>query len=450
MEAFKISEHAVKEENYRLLEKKHNGSFQVHKSDLKVIIESIAVGILTGIVISLFRLCVEKSGVILNLVYRQMYLNHWFVLIWIAAIVPIGYIIGTIVKKVPTVSGGGIPQVEAALLGKLNTSWWKVILGKFIGSVLSIGSGLSLGIEGPSVQLGAAVGKGFGKLSKCYKNEQYYLISSGTSAGIAAAFNAPLAGIMFALEEINKKITPLIVISAFSAAVTSATISVIFFGNRPFFDFRSISGIPFSYYIYIIGFGVIIGAAGIFFSKSLLNMQKLFAKLKWLKIEHRLILCLMASILIGLLLPQALGEGNALIISLTKGNIAIKLLILLLAGKFIFSIICGASGAPGGIFLPIFAVGALIGCVYSDVLIYFFHINSSYVGSFVILAMAGYFSAIIKAPFTACALVVEMTGSFTNLLPIVIITAVAYITTELLKSKPIYQVMLDKILNLQN
>ncbi|MDG9688473.1 chloride channel protein, partial [Streptomyces sp. DH18] len=125
------------------------------------------------------------------------------------------------VKNEPMISGSGIPQVEGVLLRELDMTWWKVILGKFFGGVLSIGSGLSLGREGPSVQLGAAIGQGFSKVFRRIKIEEKYLITSGASAGLAAAFNAPLAGAMFALEEVHKNFSPLILLSALSSALSA-------------------------------------------------------------------------------------------------------------------------------------------------------------------------------------------------------------------------------------
>lgn len=416
----------------------------------KIVLESIIVGIFTGLIISLLRFIVDKSGDILNKVYETIFLNHQLILAWIIFLIIIGYTIGLIMKKQPAVSGGGIPQIEAVILGKAHVTWWKVLLGKFVGTVLAIGSGLSMGIEGPSVQLGGSVGQGFSKFLKRLKIEEKYLITSGTSAGIAAAFNAPLAGTMFALEEIHKNMSSLMLISALSAALSSDFVSTNFFGLKPVFDFRNISMLPLNYYSFIIILGIIIGVAGVIFNKALLKTQDIFSMQKWLPIEFRPILCLSLSILLGFFLPQVLGEGNELIMSLTKSNMTIKFLLILLIGKFLFSIICSASGIPGGIFLPLFTIGALIGSIYGNLLAYIFNINSIYIGSFVILAMAGYFSSIIRAPITGSILVLEMTGSFSNLLPMTIVSTVAYLTAYILKSKPIYKSLLEKLLNNSN
>lgn len=432
------------------IENKHNiynTLFCWHSFKIKLVLESIIVGALTGFAISLLRFLVDKSGEMISEAYKVIQSNYYLIPIWIIFLIMIGLLISFIVKKEPMISGGGIPQVEGVILRKLNMNWFRVFWTKFIGTILAIGSGLSLGIEGPSVQLGAAVGQGFARISKRLKTEEKYLITSGTSAGIAAAFNAPLAGTMFALEEIHKNISPIILIPALSAALSSDFVAGEFFGLKPVLDFRKISMLPLNYYFYVIILGIIVGIAGVAFNKGLIKTQKIYSLQKWLPAKFRPVLCLMFSILIGLFLPQVLGEGNTLIMSLTRGEFAVKLLIIILVIKFIFSMMCGASGVPGGIFMPIFTIGALIGSIYGNVLTYFFHVNSIYIGSFIILAMSGYFSSTIKAPFTGSILVIEMTGSLSNLLPVAVMSIVAYIVTEILNSKPIYETLLNKLLN---
>lgn len=423
----------------------HTMSCNCHDFKLKIVFESIIVGMLTGVIISFLRFLVNKSGHLLVDIYKIIELKHQLIPIWIVFVIIIGYIIGLIIKKNAVIRGSGIPQVEGVLLGKIGMTWWKVILGKFVGSFLAIGSGLSLGIEGPSVQLGAAVGQGFSKILKKVKKEEKYLIISGTSAGIAAAFNAPLAGTMFALEEIHKKLSPSILILAFSAAAASNFVSCQFFGFKPVFDFRDVPMIPLNYYLLVIVLGIIIGVLGGIFNKVLLKVQNIFFTQKWIPIEFRPMFCIAISIFIGFFLPQVLGEGDILIMSLGKGNIAIKLLVILLVCKFIFSMICCGSGTPGGIFLPLFTIGALIGGIYGSIFRCLFNMNSIYIGSFIVIAMAGYFSSVIRAPMSGSILVIEMTGSFSNILPIIVISIVSYVTAYVLKSKPIYESLLEKL-----
>lgn len=428
----------------------YNTLFHWHSFRLKLVFEGIGIGAITGLLIVLYRIILEKAGLMLTEVYNVLIMRPLLIPIWIGVLCIIGYIVGVLLKYEPMISGSGIPQVEGVLLRKLSMNWWKVIIGKFIGGVLAIGAGLSMGREGPSVQLGAAVGQGFSQMLKRIKIEEKYLITSGASAGLSAAFSAPLAGAMFALEEVHKNFSPFILLSALSAALSADFITSEFFGLKPVLNFANLHAFPLHYYFYIICLGAIIGILGVAFNKALLKTQDLYAGQKWLSKKYWIIIPLMISILLGLFLPQVLGGGHELIASLvTKGNYTVGILLILVLAKFFFTMACYGSGAPGGIFLPLLAIGALIGNIYGLTLVHVFHMDSTYVDNFIVLAMAGYFTAVVRAPITGTILITEMTGSFTHLLALALVSIVAYMVADLLGSKPIYESLLDRILHKQ-
>jgi Chloride channel protein EriC len=414
------------------------------------VFEGICVGILTGLVVVLYRYALERAGVMLTEVYQDLAQRPWLIPVWVGVLGVIGYIVGLMVNSEPMISGSGIPQVEGVLLRKLDMQWWKVILGKFSGGVLAIGAGLSLGREGPSVQLGAAVGQGFSKVFKRIKIEEKYLITSGASAGLAAAFNAPLAGAMFALEEVHKNFSPLVLLSGLSAALSADFISSEFFGLRPVFNFTNLTILPLRSYFYIIVLGVLVGVLGVAFNKMLLKTQDFYTGQKWLPKRFRIIFPLLISVALGFSLPQVLGGGHELIASLvTAGNFPLAILLVILVGKFLFTMVSFGSGAPGGIFLPLLAIGAVIGNIYGVVLVQILHFDHSFIDNFIILAMAGYFTAVVRAPITGTILITEMTGSFSHLLSLALVSIVAYMVADFLGSKPIYEALLDKILSKQ-
>lgn len=427
----------------------YNTLFHWHSFRLKIVFEGIVVGIITGFLVVLYRYALETAGVILTEVYKTLSNRPLLIPVWIGALIIIGYIVGLLVKHEPLISGSGIPQVEGVLLRKLDMTWWKVIIGKLVGGVLTIGAGLSMGREGPSVQLGAAVGQGFSKVFKRIKIEEKYLITSGASAGLAAAFNAPIAGVMFALEEVHRNFSPLVLLSALSAALSADFVSREFFGLKPVFDFKSLTTLPLKDYFYIILLGVVLGVLGVAFNKILLKTQNLYAMQKWLPKEFWIIFPLLISVILGFVLPQVLGGGNDLIVSLVTGNFPLIILLVLLFIKFLFTMVCYGSGAPGGIFLPLLAIGALIGNAYGVVLVQFFHFDSIYISNFIILAMAGYFTAVVRAPITGTILITEMTGSFDHLLSLAVVSIAAYMVADLLGSKPIYESLLERILHKQ-
>lgn len=424
-----------------------NSLFQWDSIRIKLVIEGIAIGILTGFLIVMYRLALEEAIKLLTGIYRILSDKPWYIPVWIIVLALIGYLIGLLVRHEPMISGSGIPQIEGVLLGKLEMKWWKVIPGKFIGGVLAIGSGLSLGREGPSIQLGAAIGQGFSKLLKRAKVEEKYLITSGASAGLAAAFNAPLAGAMFALEEVHRNFSSLVLLSSLSAALSAEYVSKRFFGLKPVLDFSKIPVLPLNYYYYIILLGIIIGCTGDIFNKTILGTQTLYNKLKWIPKKYHIILPLFISVILGFYLPQVLGGGHELILSVPeKGTYTLTMLFILLLVKFLFTMASYGSGAPGGIFLPLLSVGALIGCIYGTVLTDLFHLNQAYIITFLVLAMAGFFSAVVRAPITGVILITEMTGSFSHLLPVALASITSYIIADLLRSKPIYEALLERFL----
>ncbi|MBU3127780.1 H(+)/Cl(-) exchange transporter ClcA [Clostridium tagluense] len=427
----------------------YNTLFRWHSFRLKLVFEGICVGIITGLLIVLYRYALEKAGILLSEVYKTIFINPILLLPWVGALVIMGYIVGLMVKHEPMISGSGIPQVEGVLLRKLDMKWWRVLLGKFIGGVLSIGSGLSLGREGPSVQLGAAVGQGFSKVFKRVKVEEKYLITSGASAGLAAAFNAPLAAVMFSLEEVHKNFSPLVLLSALAAALSADFVARGFFGLKPVFNFENISVLPLKFYFYIVLLGVIVGVLGVVFNNLLLKTQNLYVSQKWLPKEMRIIIPLLISVVFGILLPQVLGGGHELITSLVTGNFPLMILVVLVLVKFLFTMACYGSGAPGGIFLPLLAIGALIGNLYGIALVHFVHFDSMYINNIIILAMAGYFTAVVRSPITGIILIAEMSGSFKHLLSLAIVSIVAYMIADILSSKPIYESLLEKFLHNQ-
>lgn len=413
---------------------------------LKVMLEGIIVGIFSGFLIVFYRIVLEKAEALRNLILNLHVDKYKLMPVWFIVLIGAAFIVGLLIKKEPLICGSGIPQVEGVLLRKIKMNWLSVIINKFIGGAISIGAGLSLGREGPSIQLGAAVGQGVGKVFKRMKVEEKYLITSGASAGLAAAFNAPLAGVMFSLEEIHKHFSPLVLLSAMSASLTADFISKHFFGLKPVFNFEHISPLPLGKYGFIILLGVILGAFGAFYNKVLLKTQELYAKQKWLPMQYRPVIPFVLAGILAIFIPQVLGSGHSLIDSLVGENFTMKALLIILTVKFAYSMISFGSGAPGGIFFPLLVLGALTGAIYGKLLVGLFNLNPEYINNFAILAMAGYFTAIVRAPITGSILITEMTGSFSHLLSVSVICLAAYATADLLKSEPIYESLLENLL----
>ena len=408
--------------------------------------EGFVVGIAAGLVVLLYRVLLEYAGRGMELVLE--YARRYPVLAgtWFFVLFAIACIVGKLVKYEPMISGSGIPQVEGEMMGKLDQVWWKVLPAKFLGGFLSLFSGLSLGREGPSIQIGAMVGKAVSKALKREKTEERYLLTCGASAGLAAAFHAPLAGVMFSLEEIHKNFSVSVLVSVMTASITADYISSEFLGFTSVFQFDIGTEIAPQYYGHIVILGILLGIMGAFYNKMTMWVQGLYFKAKGLNETTRLLIPFLLAGVLGLVMPQVLGSGHELIDMAAQGNMVLKALAVLFLVKFLFSLICFGSGAPGGIFFPLLVLGALLGGMYSTFAAEYMGLDPSYISNFVLLAMAGYFTAIVRAPITGIILIFEMTGQVSQMLYMSLVSIVAYLVASGLKSEPIYESLLGSLL----
>ncbi|MHC9537598.1 ClC family H(+)/Cl(-) exchange transporter [Dellaglioa sp. BT-FLS60] len=413
--------------------------------NLIFILRGLLIGLVTGVVVSLFRLAIIYVFKLFNYIYQMINQNMWLLIPMILLSFAMALGIGTLMKQEPNIMGSGIPQVEGQLAGNLEMRWWSVLWRKFIGGVLGIGSGLFLGREGPSIQLGAAVGQGFAEMTKQTESERRILIAGGGAAGLSAAFNAPIASTLFILEEVYHNFSPLIWTTALASSISANYISLHFFGLKPALQMVNIQTLSLPQYWHLIVLGLILGLLGYLYQSVLLRASDLYNILHKIPIFYRSIVPFILVIPIGLYLPQTLGGGNDIILSLVKSN-TLTLLLGLFLLRFVFSMISYGSGLPGGIFLPILTLGAIIGAAYATAMIALGLLPAKYLTDFIIFGMAGYFSGIGKAPFTAILLITEMVGSLHHLMPLAIISLVSFLVIDVLGGAPIYDSLLKKLI----
>lgn len=415
---------------------------KTHERKIPIILKSLVVGLVAGIIAVLYRLTLGQAEHISQIIYTYISGHISLIAPLFLGLTFIGALIGLLVRKYPLIGGSGIPQVEGQLLGYFKNPWLSTLIAKFIGGAVTVLAGLSVGREGPCIQLGAAAAHGIGDKLAATRTEKKILIASGASAGLSAAFNAPLAGVMFALEEIFRYFSPVVLLATIVSAVAADLVSSSIFGLEPIFNFVIDQKIPLENYWLIFILGALIGLSGAIYNFTLINSINIYNKIgNWNKHIKFIIPFVIAGIL-GLYFPIVLGGGEHIIevLSLSK---SIQWLILVLLVKFLFSMISYGSGAPGGIFFPLLVMGALLGSIYGSVVIANLGVNPNLFNNFVILAMAAFFTAIVRAPITGIILIIEMTGSFSTLLPLTIVSVIAYITADLVKSVPIYESLLD-------
>lgn len=417
-------------------------------SDERVVylMKGTLVGLSAGFIVSLFRLGIEFILESVVESYHYMQEQPIWLIPWLFFSLAAALIVGKLVKSEPDIKGSGIPQVEGQVQGIISLNWWPVLWKKFIGGLLAIGSGLFLGREGPSIQLGSAVGQGVSSLTKGDDVEEKILLSSGAGAGLAAAFNAPLAGLMFVLEEVHHNFSPLLAITTFSSALVANFVSLNIFGLTPALNIGMMNTIPIAYYGLVIGLGIFLGLNGWLYTKVVLLLPKLYSKLPFISASYNAILPFVLVIPIGYFLPQVIGGGSELILHLSNWQLSLGMLIGLWVLRFVFSMASYGANVPGGIFLPILSLGAILGAIYGKAALALISFDPQYLPHFIIFAMAGYFTAIGKAPLTAIILVTEMVGGMNQLMPLAICSFSAFVTADLLGVDPIYESLLERLI----
>lgn len=421
-----------------------------HNFRLRLFAEGILIGICSGLVISFFRFALWMVESVRHSFYLRLHVCPWhYHAIWISFVLAVAFILNWLNKKEPMAAGSGIPQVKGALLGLIKMRWFSVIWVKLMGGILGIGAGLSLGREGPSIQLGAVTAQGISRAFGRTRLEERYLLTSGASAGLAAAFNAPLAGVIFALEELHRNFSIVVLLPAMAAAFTATLLSRFLFGRASIFQFPDLQIMPMEYYSVVIGISIVVSLAGVLFNRSLLNIGRFYALPIFKKPLHKILFALGVSVLLGYHLPQVLGGGNELINSLAKAPAPLHMLVILLVAKFTFTMVSYGCGTPGGFFLPMLVIGALCGTVCASVLIGLGILPSIYAANIVVISMAALFSSSVRAPITGTVLIMEMTSSYQQLLSLAIAAMVSFVIAELCHSKPIYEELLNRSLKNQ-
>lgn len=416
-------------------------------NDTRVIFacKGILVGITAGFVVSLFRLIIEKVFHFVLNIYGLLREEPRWIVLWVLVSFIVSIFIGFLNKSEPNIKGGGIPQVEGELIGALKIDWWPVLWKKFIGGILSISSGVFVGAEGPSIQLGATVGKGVNCFLKGKRMDEKILISSGASAGLAAAFNAPVGGLMFVLEEVHHHLSPLLGLTALISAVTANFISLNIFGLQPVLDIGKLNIFPTQAYGHLILLGAILGIMGMLYNKIVFVLPKIYGWIPHLPSDFYGIIPFLFVIPIGIFNRKIIGSGSEIVLNLGTTFPELKVIFMIFVIRFVFCMISYGGNLPGGNLIPILSLGAIIGSIYGTFLFEQRGMEQIYIKSFIIFAMAGYFTAICKAPLTGIFLVTEMAGSLNQLMPLAVVSVTSYLISDLLGGEPLYEALLERL-----
>lgn len=413
-----------------------------------LIVKGIAVGCFAGLTAVVYRKLLSVAETVVFEAAAALRENVFLILVLIPAALLIGFLISLLLRFEPMISGSGIPQIEGEANGRIDQKWRRVLPAKLAAGVLASLGGLSLGREGPSIQLGGMCGKGVAEVLHRKEDERTLMIC-GAGAGLSAAFNAPFAGVLFCLEEIQKNFSAPLFLTVMIASLCGDLVSSMVFGFSPSFDFELAHTLSLPSYGWIIGLGILSGAAAAFYNFVTLKAQIWYSKLPFLKPHQYVYVPLLLSVAVMFFVPEVLGSGHVMTQALEYMPGALRTILVLLTVKFVFSILCFGSGAAGGIFFPMLVLGSYLGAAYGNVYAQLSGAPLIEINNFIILGMAALFAGIVRAPLTGIVLIMEMTGGMPHLLSLTLVSVTAYLTAELLGAKPIYESLLERLLEKQ-
>ena len=396
---------------------------------------ALVIGALTGLAVVAFILLTERMGMRLY----PMGGAPWRRLLFpVVGSLGIGYLL---YRYFPDARGSGVPQTKAALFAREGRITLRTVLGKFFCTSATLASGIPLGREGPSVQIGGGIASVLGRLFGLRTEQVKKLIPVGAAAAIAAAFNTPLAAVLFSLEEIMGDLHAPVMGAVVLASATAWMVLRLSLGNHPLFKVPQYQLVhPAEFAVYAV-LGVAGGLVSVAFTRLLLGMRERFLrspqKTLWLQ-------PLAGGLLVGLLgwfVPQVLGVGYGYVGDALNGNMALKLMALLVVLKLIAVTTSYASGNAGGIFGPALFIGAMLGGTVGTVAHHLLPAYTATPGAYALVGMGAVFAGIVRAPMTSVLMIFEMTQDYEVIVPLMISNLVSLFISSRLQRQPIYEAL---------
>jgi CIC family chloride channel protein len=336
-------------------------------------------------------------------------------------------------------SGSGIPHVEAVLHGQIPPASFVLVPVKFFGGVLAIGSGLALGREGPSVQMGASIAHLAGQIGRLNWPDCRVLLAAGAGSGLATAFNAPIAGAIFVLEELVQKFEHRIAMAALASSATAIAVARMILGDAPDFQVAALAHPSAESRPLFFVLGAIAGLLAVAYNSTLLAALALADRFGRLPVEIRAALVGAFIGVVAWYLPGLVGGGDLLTQSALAGHGELAVLMLAFVVRFGLGAVSYAAGTPGGLFAPLLVLGAQSGLMFGIACQFAFPKLDIQPQAFALVGMAAFFTGVVRAPVTGIVLVTEMTANVTMLLPMLAACFVAMLVPMLLRNAPIYE-----------
>ncbi len=396
---------------------------------------SVVIGAVTGLAVVAFILLTERMGMRLYPVVGAPWRRLLFPVV---GSLGIGYLL---YKYFPNARGSGVPQTKAALFARDGRITLRTVLGKFFCTSVTLASGIPLGREGPSVQVGAGIGSVLGRALGLSSEQTKRLVPVGAAAAIAAAFNTPLAAVVFSLEEIMGDLNAPIMGGVVLASATAWMVLRVSLGDQPLFSvprYQLVSASEFAVYAVLGVAGGVVSAA---FARLLLGMRARFlrfpVKTAWFQ-------PVAGGLLVGAVawfVPQVMGVGYGYVGDALNGRMAFRLMLLLLVLKLITVTVSYASGNAGGIFGPSLFLGAMTGGAVGTLAHHFFPAHTATPGAYALVGMGAVFAGVVRTPMTSVLMIFETTQDYAVIVPLMIANMVSLFVASLLQHEPIYEAL---------
>ncbi len=397
-------------------------------------------GAVTGAVVTVYKWLAGHATAVSAALYAALRARLWLLPVAAAALVAVGFLLHAVYRRHPELRGGGIPTAVGAMRGTLPANGLRSTLASAALSLLTFFCGVPLGTEGPSVLLGTGIGGVAARRSpKKWHAWERYSMTGGACAGFSAATGAPLSGILLAIEEAHRRISPLIlltaVVSVLFSELTSNLLSPLLGCETTLFSFSEFSPLPLSE----IGVPLIVGlCAGLFAVLFLRGYARLAAWLR--RLPPAIVLCgvLLLTLAAGLCSDAFISTGHELIQEVFEHAPALWMLLVIILVRSLLSLSANLSGITGGIFLPLMAIGAVFAALLGRLLC-LCGVDASLFSLIVCLGISGCIAGTMKMPLTAILFAVEALGMSHNLLPVLLVCALAYVIPEALKEDSVME-----------
>jgi chloride channel protein, CIC family len=421
--------------NWRDSSSRQWASFLRNREEQVFLVLTLFIGALVGTVVVAFILLTERSGARLypagGAAWRRL-------LVPIAGSALMGYLL---CRFFPDARGSGVPQTKAALYARGGRISLGTVFGKFFCTSATLASGIPLGREGPAVQVGAGIASVLGRKLGLRPEKVKALIPVGAAAAVAAAFNTPLAAVLFALEEVVGDMHAPVLGSVVLASATSWAMLRLLLGNDPLFQVPQYQLVhPGEVGIYAI-LGVAGGFVSVAFTKLLLWMRARFLRFPRKTVWFQPVAGGLTVGLMGWFVPQLLGVGYKHVGEVLNGGMALRLMILLLVLKLVAVATSYASGNAGGIFGPSLFLGAMLGGIVGNVANHFLPNYVGTPGAYALVGMGTAFAGIVRAPMTSVVMIFEITRDYAVIVPLMISNLVSFFISARFQKQPIYEVL---------